>query len=154
MHWRSQRQPELIEAAHQRDALLSRSVIELAAGLVSTSTLTAELTVTRPVAPEREHVLAALSRNQQRVFELVNSIEGYFTLSQLSQARYESIELSHADVRQGLQVLAALGLVKRVRLATEPTKNEIIFTPAYRRLLPSHDDARLRDLDQLRANGG
>lgn len=152
--WRAQHEAELIEAARERDALLSKSnIVEGTAKFTGTTTLTAEATVTRPAPPEREQMVATLSRKQQRVLDLANSMEGYFTLPQLSQASHEASELTHADIQQGLQLLAALGLVIHVRVATEPTKKELIFTPAYRRLLPSQDDSRLRDLDRLGANG-
>lgn len=152
--WRGQHEAELNEAARERDALLSESVVSDAARIPGATTLTAEATVTRLAPPEREQMVAALSRKQRRVLDLANSMEGYFTLPQLSQSRDEASELSHADIHQGLHLLAALGLVLHVRVATEPIKNELFFTPAYRRFSPSHDDSRLRDLDRLGADGG
>ena len=163
--WRRHHEAELLEAARTRDALLSKSVVTGAASTAGTTTLTPEATVTHPAPPEREEMVAFLSRKQQRVLDLANRMIGYFTLEELSDysnalsrlplsTRLEANALSHADLRQGLQLLAALGLVMRVRVGTEPTKNELIFTPAYRRLLPSQDDSRLRDLDRLGANGG
>jgi type I restriction enzyme S subunit len=153
--WRGHHEAELIEAARQRDSLLSQSIsVELSGGAMGTSAVSGELTVIRYTPPERQQIVADLSRKQQRVLELANSMEGYFTLPQLSQARPEAGELSHGDIRQGLQLLAALGLVMRVRVGTEPTKDQLIFTPADRRILPSQDDSRLRDLDRLGASGG
>lgn len=99
--------------------------------------------------PIKEYFVARdIEHAQQRISVdmLTKAIDEISVGEQTNAVRRELPYLSRSDARQSLQLLAEMGLIRRVRLATNPSgRDVIIFAPAYRQLA-KNEDVRLKEL--------
>ncbi len=88
-------------------------------------------------------VVAELSDEQQQVLNLVHNTKGYCTVETLKT----STDLPLPVIRQGLQLLARIGLIQAVRLPDRPIRT-VVYVPVYR-ALDDGDVARTPDIGLL-----
>lgn len=142
--WREVRARELAHEAAERDRVLqeARSKTRVVASLRE---------FMPPVAPGRERLYSALSEKQRRIFALARERTGHFTPEQLHVAQGEDETLSSTDIQQTLRLLADAGLLRRVRVAAQPSGRDLItFVPAFR-ALREDDQAKRDDLRLLKS---
>jgi hypothetical protein len=94
----------------------------------------------------REVLVADMSNEQQRMLQAVLATDGYMTTPPPLQNGFSP--LSPRLQRQGLELLAATGVVAQVALPIQPDGTVTFYPTAYRRLLPD-DDSRDDDLQAL-----
>jgi hypothetical protein len=147
--WREQNATTLEQEVGDRDRLLHQ-----ASELKLISSTNTEFIEIIPATKTEREVVSALSAKQQRVLTLAETQDGYFTAERLSTQFDPEEQLGLPDTLQTLQLLAELGLLACVRVATNPTGDTVLFSRAYRRVYSAPaeraDDSRLADCATLK----
>jgi hypothetical protein len=98
--------------------------------------------------PDQSHpryaVLGELSDEQYFLYLTVLSVDGYFTPEQLSLEEDQELVSENPDppvaaLQEGLECLAAVGLIEAVTVPVPTDEGRYLYMPVYRRLPPEDE---------------